>query len=165
MKWLWLYSSVNILWHCRSLGLKWKLTFSRPWPLLSSSNLLTYWVEHINSIICRIWNSSAGIPSPPLALFIVMLSKPTWLHSRMSNSRWMTTPSWLFGSLRTFLYSSLVYSCHLLDLFLFCFDHTISILYCAHPCMKVSLSISNFPEKISSLFHAIIFFYFFAFFI
>ena len=28
----------------------------------------------------RIWNSSTGIPSPPLALFIVMLSKAHWLH-------------------------------------------------------------------------------------
>ena len=27
----------------------------------------------------RIWNNSTGIPSPPLALFIVML-RPTWLH-------------------------------------------------------------------------------------
>jgi len=25
-----LYGSLNILWHCRSLGLKWKLTFSSP---------------------------------------------------------------------------------------------------------------------------------------
>ena len=29
---------------------------------------------------CRIWNSSIGIPSPPLALFTVMLPKATWLH-------------------------------------------------------------------------------------
>ena len=28
----------------------------------------------------RIWNHSAGIPSPPLALFIVMLPKATWVH-------------------------------------------------------------------------------------
>ena len=28
----------------------------------------------------RIWNSSTGIPSPPLALFVVMLLRPTWLH-------------------------------------------------------------------------------------
>ena len=28
----------------------------------------------------RIWNSSTGIPSPSLALFVVMLSKATWLH-------------------------------------------------------------------------------------
>ena len=27
-----------------------------------------------------IWNSSTGIPSPPLALFVVMLLRPTWLH-------------------------------------------------------------------------------------
>ena len=27
-----------------------------------------------------VWNSSTGIPSPLLALFIVMPSKPTWLH-------------------------------------------------------------------------------------
>ena len=36
----------------------------------------------------RIWNSSTGILSPPLALFVVMLPKAhlTW-HSRMSVSR------------------------------------------------------------------------------
>ena len=62
----------------------------------------------------RIWNNSAGIPSPPLALFIVMLPKAhLTLHSRMSGSRWVITPSWLSGSWRYFLYSSSVYSCHL----------------------------------------------------
>ena len=36
-----------------------------------------------------IWNSSTGIPSPPLALFIVMLSKAHLTsHSRMSGSEW-----------------------------------------------------------------------------
>ena len=29
----------------------------------------------------RIGNSSTGIPSPPLALFVVMLPKPSWLHT------------------------------------------------------------------------------------
>ena len=44
----------------------------------------------------RIRNSSTGIPSPPLALFIVMLSKAHLTsHSRMSGSRWVITPSWL----------------------------------------------------------------------
>ena len=62
----------------------------------------------------RIWNRSAGIPSSPLALFVVMLSKVHLTsHSRMSGSRWVNTPSWLSGSLRLFLYSSSVYSCHL----------------------------------------------------
>ena len=51
----------------------------------------------------RIWNSSTGIPSPPLALFIVMLPKAHLTsHSRMSDSRWVITPSWLSGSWRSF---------------------------------------------------------------
>ena len=62
----------------------------------------------------RIWNSSTGIPSPPLALFVVMLPKAHLTsHSRMSGSRLVITPSWLSGSWRSFLYSSSVYSCHL----------------------------------------------------
>ena len=62
----------------------------------------------------RIWNSSTGIPSPPLTLFIVMLSKAHLTsHSRMSGSRWVITSSWLYGSWRSFLYGSSVYSCHL----------------------------------------------------
>ena len=64
----------------------------------------------------RIWNSSTGIPSPPLALFVVMLPKAHLTsHSRMSGSRWVwvITPSWLSGSWRSFFYSSSLYSCHL----------------------------------------------------
>ena len=62
----------------------------------------------------RIWNSSTGIPSPPLALFIVMLPKAHLTsHSRMSSSRWVITPSWFSGSWRSFLYSTSVYSCYL----------------------------------------------------
>ena len=62
----------------------------------------------------RIWNSSTEIPSPPLALFIVMVPKAHLTsHSRMSGSSPVIIPSWLSGSLRYFLYSSSVYSCHL----------------------------------------------------
>jgi len=61
----------------------------------------------------RIWNSSTGIPSPPLALFILMLPKAHLTsHSKMSASSWVTTPSWFSGSCIYFLYSSSVYSCH-----------------------------------------------------
>ena len=55
----------------------------------------------------RIWNSLAGIPSPPLAKAHLIS------HSRISGSTWEATPLWLSGSLRAFLYSSSVYSCHL----------------------------------------------------
>ena len=61
----------------------------------------------------RIWNSSTGIPSPLLALFIVMLPKiHLTLHSRMFGSRWVIIPLWLSGSCRSFLYSFSVYSCY-----------------------------------------------------
>ena len=51
----------------------------------------------------RIRNSSAGIPSLPLALFVVMLLKAHFTsHSKMSHSRWTTTPSWLSRSWRPF---------------------------------------------------------------
>ena len=44
----------------------------------------------------RIWSSSAGIPSPPLALFVVVLPQAHLTsHSRMSGSRWVILPSWL----------------------------------------------------------------------
>ena len=59
----------------------------------------------------RIWNSSAGILLPPLALFVVMLPEAHLSsHSKMSGSRWVITPSWLSGSLRSFLYCYSVYS-------------------------------------------------------
>ena len=62
----------------------------------------------------RIWNSSTGIPLPPLAFFVVMLLK-AYLTScfRMSGYRWVITLWWLSGLWRSFLYSSSVYSCHL----------------------------------------------------
>ena len=68
----------------------------------------------------RIWNSSTGIPSPLLALFVVSLPKVHLTsHSRMSGSGWVITPSWLSGSLRSFLYSYSVYSCRLFLISLF----------------------------------------------
>ena len=49
-----------------------------------------------------IWRST-GNPSPPLALFVVLLPKAhLTLHCRMSGSRWVITPLWLSGSWRSF---------------------------------------------------------------
>ena len=60
------------------------------WPLLSFPNLLPYYI--LTAASFRIWNSSAGIPSPPLALFVVMLPQAHLTsHSGMSGSRWVTT--------------------------------------------------------------------------
>ena len=68
----------------------------------------------LTTLSFRIWNSSAAILSLPLALFLVMLPKAHLTsHSRISDSRWVTMPLWLYESLRAFLYSYSVYSCHL----------------------------------------------------
>ena len=84
--------------HCRVFQIYWHIK----WSAFTASSF-------------RIWNSSAGISSPPLALFIVLLPKAHLTsHSRMSGSRWVTTPLWLSQSLRPFLYNSSVYSCYLL---------------------------------------------------
>ena len=81
---VWAFFGIAFLWD-------WDENWPFPvlWPLLSFPNLLACWVQHFHSIIFWIWNSSSGIPSPPLALFVVMLSKAHLTsHSRMSGSRW-----------------------------------------------------------------------------
>ena len=91
---------LSILWHCLSLGLEWKLTFPVVWPLLSFQICWHIECSTFTASSFRIWNSSTGIPSPPLALFVVILPKAnlTWC-SRMSGSRWMITQSWLSKNL------------------------------------------------------------------
>ena len=111
----------------------------------------------------RIWNSSTGIASPPLALFVVILPKAyVTSHCRMLCSRWVITPSWLSGSLGSFLYSFSVYSCHL---FLISSASVRSIPFLSFIvaifAWNVSL-VSNFLKEISSLSHSLIFLYFFA---
>ena len=71
-------------------------------------------MQHFTASSFKTWNSSAGIPSPPLALFVVMLSKAhLTLHSRMSGSRWVMTPLMLSRSLKSFLYNFSLCSYHL----------------------------------------------------
>ena len=72
--------------------------FSKFAGILGASSFRTFTASSF-----RTWNSLAGIPSPPLALFVVMLPKAHLTsHSRMSDSRWVITPSWLSGSLKYF---------------------------------------------------------------
>ena len=110
-----LCSSLSILWHCLSLGLEWKLTFFQ-----SCGHCWVFQIcWHIEcrtftASSFRIWNSSTGIPSPPLALLVVMLSKAHFTsHSRMSGSRWVITPSWLSQTWRSFLYSNSHAKCYM----------------------------------------------------
>ena len=116
---MWNEHHCMVVWTIFGIAFLWNWNENWPfpalWSLLSFPDVLTYWVQHFNSIILWIWNSSAGIPPPPLALFVVML--PTahlTSHARMSGSRWVATNNrGYLGHLRPFLYSSSVCSCHL----------------------------------------------------
>ena len=86
-----------------ALGLEWKLTYS--------SSVATAKFSKLTASSFRILNSSAGIPWTPLALFVVILPNAhLTLHTRMSGSRWVTTPSWLSGPWSHVSYSSSVCS-------------------------------------------------------
>ena len=106
---VWAFFEIALLWdwdenwHFQSRGHCW--VFQMCWHIECST---------FTAPSFRIWNSSTGIPSPPLALFVVMLPKAHLTsHSRMSGSRWVITPSWLSGSWRSILYSSSVYFSYL----------------------------------------------------
>ena len=91
--------SLNILWHCISLGLEWKLTFSSPVATAEFSKFASI----LSTALSQHHLLGLGIPSPPLALFILMVPKADLtLHSRMSGSRWVITLSWLSGSWRSY---------------------------------------------------------------
>ena len=116
----------------------------------------------------RIWNSSAGVLSLPLALFILMLPMAhLTLHSKMSGFRWVINHRDYLGHEDLFLYSSSVYSCHL---FLISSASVRSIpflsfivpIFAWNVSLVCSLGISNFLEEISSLSHSVVFLYFFA---
>ena len=105
------------------------------WPLLSFPICWHIECSTFTASSFRIWNSSTGISSPPLALLLKMLPKAHLTsHSRMSGSRWVITPTWLSWSWRSLLYSSSKYSCHL---FLISFAFVISMLLC--PLLSPSL--------------------------
>ena len=155
--------SLSILWHCLSLGLKWKLTFPVLWPLLSFPNLQAYWVQHFHSIIIQDlryinWNSITST-----SLFIVMLPKAHLTsHSRISGSRWEITASWLSGSWRSFLYIYSVYSCHLF-LISPVSVRSIPFLSFIEPIFALNFPlVSLIFLKRSLLSHSIVFLYFFA---
>ena len=106
---VWTFFGIAFLWDWNENWL-----FPVLWPLLSFQicwhiECSTFTASSLGFKIAQL-----GIPSPPLALFIVMHSKAHLTsHSRMSGSGWEIAPLWSYGSWRSFLYSSSVYSYHL----------------------------------------------------
>ena len=99
---VWTFFCIALLWD-------WNEEWSFPvlWPLPSFPSL--WHIEHstLTASSFRIWNSTVEIPSLPLSLFMVILPKAHLTsHSKISGCRGVITPSWLSGSLRPFLYSS-----------------------------------------------------------
>ena len=114
---MWGESNCVVVWTFFDIAFLWDWNQNWPFPVLATAVFQVCWHIECSTLTASsfgIWNSSTGIPSPPLALFVVMLSKVHLTsHSRMSGSKWVITPSWLSGSWRFFLYSSYMYSCHL----------------------------------------------------
>ena len=170
---VWDECSCVVVWTFFGIAFLWDWNENWPFPvlwlLLSFPGVLAYslewiWrVQHFHSIAFRIWNSSTGVPSPPLVFSLMLPKAHLPSHSRMSGSRWVITLSWLSGSWRSFLYSSSVYSCHLFLI------SSASVRSVPFPSLVVPIFAWNvalvsliFLEKISSLSHSVVFLYFFA---
>ena len=113
---IWAFFGIAFLWD-------WNENWPLPvlWPLLSFPNLLGILSVALLSVTESPFRIS-GIPSPPLAVFIVMLSKAHLTsHSRMSGFRWVITPSWLSGSWSSFFVQFFcVFLSPLLNIFYYC---------------------------------------------
>ena len=91
---IWRFFGIAFLWDWKE---NWP--FPVPWLLLSFPICWHTDYSTLTASSFEIQNNSPGIPSLPLALllalFIETLLKTHWTsHSRMSGSRWVTTPSW-----------------------------------------------------------------------
>ena len=69
-----------VVWAFFGISFLWDWNENWPFPICWHIECSTFTASSF-----RIWNSSTGVPSPPLALFVVMLSKAHLTsHSRMS---------------------------------------------------------------------------------
>ena len=89
-----------VVWAFFGIAFLWDWNENWPFPVLWPLRSFPYLLANIEcstfrASSFRIWNSSTGIPSPPLVLFVVILPKAYLTsHSRMSGSRWVITPLW-----------------------------------------------------------------------
>ena len=115
---IWDECDCGVVWTFFGIAFLWN--WNENWPFPSCGHCWIFqmcWHIECSTLTAssfRTWNSSAGIPSPPLALFVVMLPKAHMtLDSKIFGSRWVTIPLSFSGSWWSFLYSSSVYSCYL----------------------------------------------------
>ena len=100
---MWDECNCAVVWALSGIAFLWDWNENRLFPVCGHCWIFqNCWHIECSTVTAssfRIWNSSTGIPSPPLALFIVILPKSRLTsHSRISGSRWVITSSWLSGS-------------------------------------------------------------------
>ena len=120
----------------------------------------------LTALSFRILKRSVEIPSLSLALFVVRLPMVHLTsHSRLSGSKWVTTQSWLSGSLRIFFCIALLYilATSSQSLLLLLGPYYFCPLLCSF-LHEMFPDISNFLEDIASPSHSIVFLYFIALF-
>ena len=130
------FFGIALLWNCNE-----NCSFPVLWPFPSFPNLLTYWVQHFNSVIFRIfkllsWNFVISTS------FVRRNASKAHLtsHSRMSSSRWATAPLWFLESLRPFLYYPSVF-CVFLPIALLIFSASVeSYHFCPLLCSSFHLT-------------------------
>ena len=103
-----LCGSLSILWHCLSLGLEWKLTFSSP---VATAEFYKF-ASILSAALTQHHLLGFEIAQLEFTSFVCNEAHLT-SHSTMSGSRWVITPLWLSGLWRSVLHSFSVYSCHL----------------------------------------------------
>ena len=138
----------------------WDWNENWPSPVLATAEFEICWCVECSTLAAlsfRSLSSSAGIPSPPLALFVVMLPMAHLTsHDRMSGSKWVSTPSWPSKSLRPVLYSSSVYSCQLL-LIISASVRSLPFLSFIMPILSWNVPLVSLPFKRSLVFSILLF--------
>ena len=92
---MWDECNCAVVWAFFGIAFLWDWNENWPFPVLwPQSEWPQIECSTLTASSFRIWNSSTGIPSPPLALFGVMLPKAHLTsHFKVSGSRWVITPS------------------------------------------------------------------------
>ena len=120
-RWVQLYNSLNILWHCLSLGLEWKASFS---SLVASAEFSKF-AGILSAALSQHHLLGFEIAQLEfhclLALFVVMLPKAHLTsHSRLSGSRWDHTIGIIWVVKIFFIQFFCVFLPPLLNTFCFC---------------------------------------------
>ena len=159
MRWAQLNDRLNILWKFLSVGLEWRLTFSSTVAMAEFSkfaDILNAALLQLHSI--GFLNTSAGIPSPSLALLVVMLPKAHLTScSSISGLMWVTPASSLPWSLWPLLYSASVHSCHLFLIYLLLLGHWVFCPLLWPRLHDVFLWLLQFFEEIYTLYNYVVF--------